>query len=48
MRLVANFNGKKPTSLVKATKKAFEACLVRKGEGEKCESQPPEQSNQFK
>ena len=30
--LVADFNQKKPTTLVKATRKAFEASFVRKGE----------------
>ena len=37
--LVTDFNGKKPTSLVQATKKAFEACFVRKGESKKRGSQ---------
>ena len=40
--LVQDFNGKKPTSLVKATRKAFEACFVRKGESKKRVSQKPE------
>ena len=38
--LVADFNQRKPTSLVKATKQAFEACFVRKGEKQKHASQP--------
>jgi hypothetical protein len=44
--LVADFNRKKPTSLVKATKTAFEACFVRKGETKKRGSQPPERLTQ--
>jgi hypothetical protein len=38
--LVQVFNGKMPTSLVKATRKAFEACFVRKGESKKRGNQP--------
>ena len=38
--LVADFNQKKPTTLVKATRKAFEASFVRKGERKKPNQQP--------
>ena len=44
--LVADFNRKTPTSLVKATRKAFEACFVRKGEAKKRGNQPPERLTQ--
>jgi hypothetical protein len=40
--LVADFNQKTPTTLVKATRKAFEASFVRKGERKKRGNQPPE------
>ena len=40
--MVADFNQKKPTTLVKATRKAFEASFVRKGERKKRGNQPPE------
>jgi hypothetical protein len=42
MSLVKDFNRKMPTSLVKATRKEFEACFVRKGESKKSGSQKPE------
>jgi len=40
-RVVADFNQKKPTTLVKATRKAFEASFVRKGERKQRGNQPP-------
>jgi hypothetical protein len=44
--LVQDFNGKTPTSLVKATRKAFEACFVRKGESKKRGGKKPERVSQ--
>ena len=41
-RLVADFNQKQPTTLVKATRKAFEASFVRKGEKKNRGNKPPE------
>ena len=40
--LVADFNQKQPTTLVKATRKAFEAGFVRKGEKKNRGNKPPE------
>jgi hypothetical protein len=42
MSLVKDFNRKVPTSLVKATRKGFEACFVKKGELKKQGNQRPE------
>ena len=39
--LVQDFNNRRPASLVKATRKSFEACFVRKG-GKKPGNKPPE------
>ena len=40
--LVEDFNHRRPSSLVKATRKSFEACFVRKGETKKRGNKPPE------
>ena len=44
--LVQDFNHRRPTSLVKATRKSFEASFVRKGETKKRGNQPPERFSQ--
>jgi hypothetical protein len=44
--LVADFNRRKPKTLLKATRETFNACFVRKGETKKRGSQPPERFTQ--
>jgi hypothetical protein len=44
--LVADFNHRKPRTLLKATRETFNACFVRKGETKKRVSQPPERFSQ--
>ena len=44
--LVADFNRKKPRTLLKATRETFNACFVRKGETKKRVNQPAERFTQ--